>query len=105
MMQCHDFEAFQREALVRGCDEVVVRPWAPMTVVAAHTHPFAAEALVVQGEMWLTVAGQTRHLVPGDTFALAPDEPHAERYGPEGATYWVARRADGTGPSGDRQGH
>jgi hypothetical protein len=34
----------------------------------------------------------TRHLRPGDGFQLARDEPHAERYGAEGAIYWVARR-------------
>ena len=42
--------------------------------------------------MWLTVDTQTRHLRPGDRFDLAHDVPHAERYGSEGATYWVARR-------------
>ncbi len=85
-----DFEAAQR---ARGCDEVVSRSWEPGTVVDTHTHPFAAAALVVAGEMWLTCGGQTRHLRPGDTFTLARDEPHAERYGSDGATYWVARRA------------
>lgn len=34
----------------------------------------------------------TRHLHAGDTFMLARDVPHTERYGPDGATYWVARR-------------
>ena len=48
--------------------------------------------VVVRGEMWLTVGGSTRHLLPGGTFELSVDVPHAERYGPEGATYWVARR-------------
>jgi hypothetical protein len=33
-----------------------------------------------------------QHLLPGDTFALERDERHAERYGDDGATYWVARR-------------
>ena len=47
--------------------------------------------LVVEGEMWLTVDGETQHLRPGDRFDLPPGKPHAERYGPEGATYWVAR--------------
>jgi hypothetical protein len=42
--------------------------------------------------MWLTVGEETRHLRLGDTFELERDEPHAERYGVEGATYWVARR-------------
>jgi quercetin dioxygenase-like cupin family protein len=47
---------------------------------------------VVQGEMWLSVGGQTQHLRPGDPFVLDAHVPHAERYGTEGATYWVARR-------------
>jgi len=48
--------------------------------------------VVTQGEMWLTCDGETRHLLPGDTFALSRGQQHAERYGSEGATYWVARR-------------
>jgi len=42
--------------------------------------------------MWLTVGNDTRDLRPGDEFRLERDVPHAERYGSEGATYWVARR-------------
>ena len=83
-----DFEAAER---VRGCSEVVVRKWDPDLVVDTHTHPFRARALVVEGEMWLTMDGATRHLQPGDRFDLAAGQPHAERYGPQGATYWVAR--------------
>ena len=41
--------------------------------------------------MWLTVDGVTQHLQPGDRFDLPAGQPHAERYGPQGATYWVAR--------------
>ncbi len=86
------FDDFRATALARGFSEVAERIWAPGTVVATHTHPFEAHALVVQGEMWLTVAGATRHLVPGDRFELAAGVPHDERYGAGGATYWVARR-------------
>jgi hypothetical protein len=35
--------------------------------------------------------GETRHLLPGDEFELDAGEPHAERYGEAGATYWVGR--------------
>ena len=56
------------------------------------TDAFALRALVVQGEMWLTIGDCTRHLRPGDSFELDTKVPHAERYGAEGATYWVARR-------------
>jgi mannose-6-phosphate isomerase-like protein (cupin superfamily) len=83
-----EFEALER---ARGCSEVLARSWEPNTEIAQHTHDFHARALVVQGEMWLTVDGRTQHLKPGDRFDLPPGTPHSERYGPQGATYWVAR--------------
>ena len=86
------FEIFKSNALADGFDEALVREWAPDTVVESHSHPFDADAVVTQGEMWLTCAGSTRHLKPGDTFSLASGVPHSERYGAQGATYWVARR-------------
>jgi hypothetical protein len=86
------FDAFKAQALAKGFDEVIERVWAPNTVVDTHTHPFDADAVVTQGEFWLTCDGHTRHLQPGDTFALGSHIPHDERYGPEGATFWVARR-------------
>lgn len=79
-------------ARAEGFDEVLERRWSPDTVLDMHTHDFAVRALVVQGELWLTVGEQTRHLRAGDTFTLGANVPHAERYGAEGATYWVARR-------------
>ena len=52
----------------------------------------SVQALVTQGEMWLGCEGRTQHLTEGSTFALALGLPHTERYGPDGATYWVARK-------------
>ena len=86
------FEAFVTEQRAAGCDEVVERRWAPETVIDTHTHSFTADALVVEGEMWLTIDASTQHLKPGDRFHVEAGTPHAERYGPEGAIYWVARR-------------
>lgn len=85
------FETFTAEQRAMGCDEVIERQWKPDTVIETHTHPFSVRALVVQGEMWLTVGERTQHLRAGDRFELAHGVPHAERYGAEGATYWVAR--------------
>jgi quercetin dioxygenase-like cupin family protein len=70
----------------------LIRTWQPNEIAEAHRHSFAASALIVQGEMWLTQGDATRHLVAGDTFELDAEEPHAERYGKDGATYWVGRR-------------
>jgi len=87
------FAQFEAEMRAQGFEEMLERDWAPLTRIDTHTHPFAASALVTRGEMWLTVGDTTRHLVPGGRFELAANEPHAERYGSEGATYWVARRS------------
>lgn len=86
------FESFRNSSLKAGADEVLERRYAPGQVVETHTHPFDADALVTEGEMWLTCGDETRHLRAGDTFHLLHGTPHSERYGPEGATYWVARR-------------
>ena len=91
-MNITTFKAFETDALAQGFDEVADRRWSPAETVAEHSHPFGVKALVVQGEMWLTVGDTTQHLRPGDTFELAHGMPHAERYGAEGATYWAARR-------------
>ena len=87
------FAEFDAAARARGFSEVLERHWEPNVVLDEHTHPFAVDALVVQGEMWLRCGSDTQHLKPGDRFALDREVPHAEHYGPEGATYWVARRS------------
>jgi len=91
------FEDFQQQALAEGFDEVLERHWEPHVVLDVHTHPFAVKARLTAGQMWLSCTApdgshQKRYLTPGDEFALSRDEPHAEQYGPEGATYWVARK-------------
>lgn len=91
-MNLPDFETFSRQARAEGFDEVIERRWDPLTVLETHTHPFAVKALLTQGRLWLGIDGQIRELQPGDRFELDRDVPHDERYGPEGATYWVARR-------------
>ena len=90
------FQDFEAEAKADGFDEVMSRDWAPDQVVPVHEHPFEARALVVAGEMWLTVGDATQHIPEGGTFRLDPHVLHSERYGSEGATYWVARRNEKT---------
>jgi hypothetical protein len=86
------FDAFKAQALAEGFDEVLQRDWAPGTVLDTHTHDFGVKAVVVAGRMWLTVGDHTREMGPGERFELDARVPHAERYGPQGASYWVARR-------------
>ena len=85
------FEEFTAVSVEEGFDEILVREWAPGLELDTHSHAFAVSARVVRGEFWLTVDGSTRHIPAGQGFRLARDVPHAERYGPQGATVWVAR--------------
>ena len=91
-VQPASFEAFETSAREQGFDEVIVREWSPGQVLETHRHPFVVNAWVVRGEVALTEGGRTRVLHAGDSFQLERDVPHAERYGDEGATFWVARK-------------
>jgi quercetin dioxygenase-like cupin family protein len=88
------FQTFETDMRAEGFPEVVVRTYGAAADVPAHVHPFTVKALVVEGEMWLTVGDDTRHLLVGDTFELDRQVSHAERYGDSGAIYWAARRYD-----------
>jgi quercetin dioxygenase-like cupin family protein len=82
---------FTRQSLEEGFDEVLVREWQANQHLATHTHAFDASVLVIKGSYSLTVGDKVRHLRAGDSFRLARNIAHAETYGPEGATIWVAR--------------
>ena len=84
-------ESFTAQSLDEGFDEIIVREWEAHLKLDTHTHPFAVSAYVLRGEYWLTLGEEIKHLQAGDFFRLARDVPHAELYGPEGATVWVAR--------------
>ena len=86
------YTQFESDARAKGFDEVLERHWAPGLAIDTHAHPFDVSARVAAGEMWLTVGADTRHLLAGDCFELDRAVPHAERYGPQGAVFWVARR-------------
>ena len=82
---------FTKQSLEEGFDEVLVREWQANQHLATHTHAFDASVLVIKGSYRLTLGEQVRHLRAGDSFRLARNIAHAETYGPEGATIWVAR--------------
>ena len=84
-------ESFTAQSMDEGFDEILVRQWDANLKLDTHTHPFDVSAYVVQGEYWLTVGEEVKHLKAGDFFRLARNVSHAELYGPQGATVWVAR--------------
>ena len=57
-----------------------------------HTHPFEALTLILAGEIRIDVDGESRLYRVGEVFHLVAEQPHSERYGPEGVRYRVGRR-------------
>lgn len=57
-----------------------------------HTHPFAVQALVLDGYIEIDIAGETKKYAAGDVFQLAFEELHAESYGPQGVQYLASRK-------------
>ena len=90
-MNTPTLESFTAQSMDEGFDEILVRQWEANLQLETHTHPFDVSAYVAQGEYWLTMGDEVKHLRAGDCFRLARNVPHAELYGPHGATVWVAR--------------
>lgn len=85
-------EQFTRQLALDGYTETLTRTWEPNQLVATHSHPFDAHAMVLEGEFTLSWNGQSQTLRKGDTFSMAAGCEHVEQYGSQGATYLVGRR-------------
>jgi quercetin dioxygenase-like cupin family protein len=90
-----DLETFKTQLQQAGYSEVVEKSYAPDTSIDVHTHPFAARALITSGEMSITCGDEARTYRVGEIFELDANRPHAEHYGPAGASYLVGRRHGG----------
>lgn len=88
-----DVETFRADVAERGYGDISEVEWPPGTVNESHTHEFAAALLVVEGAMSVSVDSRTVACAAGDRFSLDAGVPHAERVGPEGVRFLVARRA------------
>lgn len=83
---------FERDLASQGFTEVSTVQREAGGQMLSHTHPFEARALILDGEIRIEVAGDTRLYQTGDVFHLAHGEPHSEFYGPQGVRYRVGRK-------------
>jgi quercetin dioxygenase-like cupin family protein len=86
-------EAHFEFALRRDGFTVERKTVAPSTCAAEHAHPFDVRALILNGEITLTVEGIDYTYRVGDIFVMPAGHRHAETVGPEGVEYVVGRRA------------
>ena len=57
-----------------------------------HTHPFAGQAVVIDGYIEITILEKTKKYDVGDVFQLSFEQLHTERYGPHGVRYLASRK-------------
>ncbi len=57
----------------------------PNAILPLHHHPHEQGGVVMEGELILTVAGETKRLGPGDGFVIPGGVEHSAIGGPDGA--------------------
>jgi quercetin dioxygenase-like cupin family protein len=88
-----DAAKFETELRAEGFSQIETKSVAARTHNDAHHHPFDVKALVLDGQITLTVAGKPSTYRPGDVFTMASGCAHIEDIGPEGVRYVTGRRA------------
>ena len=89
-MNVQEFEIALRKD---GFVEVLTRQQPPGYFLDDHQHAFDARALIIDGDITLTLNGSARIYPPGTVFELPAGLPHLEQAGPLGVTYLVGRRS------------
>lgn len=87
-----DREQFEARLKAQGYPQVLVNEMPPNRRNAEHEHAFDVLALVLEGDITLTVAGEARTYRAGEEFSLRAGCRHVEDIGPRGVKYLVGRR-------------
>jgi quercetin dioxygenase-like cupin family protein len=90
-----DPSSFEARLKAEGYPEIRTNQMEPNCHNIEHTHPFDVLALVLEGDITLTVAGKARTYRAGDEFSMKAGCGHVEDVGPQGVKYLVGRRRVG----------
>ena len=87
-----DEKSFEARLRSEGFPEIRTNQLAPSCHNDEHSHPFDVLALVLDGEITLTVDGKARRYGVGEEFSMKAGCKHIEDVGPQGVRYLVGRR-------------
>ena len=95
-----DRRAFEADAKGAGY-EIAQSTGTPNKVTQPHAHDVDVRALVIAGEVTLTVDGASRTYREGEVFEMPAGCVHSERHGAQGSEIVVGRRrSPGMEPAG-----
>jgi quercetin dioxygenase-like cupin family protein len=87
-----DTQAFEAQLKSEGFPEIRFNEYEANRHNPEHEHPFDVHAMVVSGDITLTVAGKKTRYGVGDEFRLDAGCRHIEDIGSQGVRYIVGRR-------------
>ena len=87
-----DEKAFEARLKAEGYPEIRTNGYEANRHNPEHTHPFDVLALVLEGDITLTIAGKARKYGVGEEFSMPAGCAHIEDTGPSGVRYLVGRR-------------
>jgi quercetin dioxygenase-like cupin family protein len=87
-----DPDSFQARLRAEGYPEIRTNEMPPHCHNAEHSHPFDVLALVLEGDITLSVEGSARTYRAGEQFSMKAGCKHVEDVGPAGVKYLVGRR-------------
>lgn len=90
-----DATRFEARLRAEGFPEIRTNALEPHRHNDEHSHPFDVLALVLEGDITLTVDGAARIYRAGDEFSMKAGCKHVEDAGPQGVKYLVGRRPAG----------
>jgi quercetin dioxygenase-like cupin family protein len=83
---------FEARLRAEGFPEIRTNEMPPGCHNAEHSHPFDVLALVLDGDITLTIGGAARTYRVGEEFSMKAGCKHVEDVGPQGVKYLVGRR-------------
>jgi len=87
-----DDREFERRLRSEGFTRTYVWQDAPRVHYPAHTHPGLTAHIILDGEMTLTIAGESRTYRPGERCDVPAGAVHSARMGPEGCRYLIGEK-------------
>jgi quercetin dioxygenase-like cupin family protein len=90
-----DRASFEARLRAEGFPEIRVNEMQAGCHNSEHSHPFHVLALVLEGDITLTVQGEARTYRAGDEFSMKAGCAHVEDIGAQGVKYLVGRRPVG----------
>ena len=87
-----DVKALEKQLREEGFSHTYIWQDRPHTLYPEHTHPTETAHIILEGEMTLTMDGQTHTFCAGERCDVPAETVHAAKMGPAGCRYLIGEK-------------